>query len=273
MDYIKTKDDFSMFKYDGIQAMRIGNLDFAMDCFDRALAIQDDAETHKYYAQALVTVSDLEGAIEELECVRTLEPENVENLIQLADLYFQTENYGKSEETCNIALQADSSLALPHYILAKVSHARKDFINAVAQATLAITTADEFYDAYELRCRILVEMEQFAEAEKDIDVVLEHTSDNDEALMLKAGICEHLGKMDEAEKCYHNVIDLNPFIPDAYFRLGTLMMTQGRKDEAEKLAKEALEFAPEAIDGINGEFTNWEQKMKETYKSNPFGLG
>lgn len=277
MDYIKTKDDFSMFKYDGIQAMKIGRLDYAMECFERALAIKDDVETHQYFAQALVSANDLEGAIEELECIREAEPENTNILTSIAELSFQIEDYEKMDEACAKALELNPALAMPHYLLAKKAFAKKEYIDAIAQTTLAISaeevpekkTEDVLYDAYILRCKTLLEMGQFAEAEKDIDKVLSQTEEMDETILLKAEICDGLGKNDEAEKAYRQVIELNPFMSDAYLKLGALMMKLGRKKEAEELAKEAMEYAPETMDDINGEYTNWEQKMKEYSAGNP----
>lgn len=273
MDYIKTKDDFNMFKYDGVQAMRIGRLDYAIECFERALAIRDDNETHQFYAQALIASDDLEGAIEELEFIHTSDPENTSNLVALADLYYQTENYDKLEEVCNQALNIQPDAPIPHYFLAKKMFIHKDYINAIAQVTMSITADNEYYEAYILRCKILCDMHQFADAEKDIDIVLRHTDENDETLLMKADICNYLGKDNEAEENYRKVIEFNPFVSDAYLKLGTLMMKLGRKKEAEELAKEAMEYAPQSIEEINGEFTNWEQKMKETYSAiDPFGL-
>lgn len=267
MDYIKTKDDFSMFKYDGIQAMRIGRLDYAMECFERALAIQDDVETHQFYARALISTNNLEGAIEELEAIRSAEPNDTDNLILLADLYFQTDNNEKTDELCNAALEIDSTLSMPHYILGKRYFAVQDYINAVAQSTLAITAQEDYYDAYFLRARILSTMSQYAEADKDIDEVLSHTDENDEVMLLKAMICEGLEKNNETEEYYRKTIEQNPFASDAYLRLGALMMKLGRKKEAEELAKEAMEYAPDAMEGINGEYTNWEEAVKG---NNPF---
>lgn len=267
MDYIKTKDEFSMFKYDGIQAMRIGRLDYAMECFERALAIQDDIETRQFYARALISTNDLEGAIEELENIRTAEPDNTDNLILLADLYFQTEDYEKTEEVCNAALELDASLAAPHCILGQRYFSTQDFINAVAQSTLAITAHEDYYDAYFLRAKVLHTMAQFEEASKDIDVVLAHAEDNDEVTLLKAMISEGQEKNKEAEEYYRKTIELNPFASDAYLHLGALMMKLGRKKEAEELAKEAMEYAPDAMEGINGEYTNWEEVVKG---NNPF---
>lgn len=267
MDYIKTKDDFSMFKYDGIQAMRLGRLDYAMECFERALAIQDDVETHQFYANALISTDDIEGAIEELELIRRAEPENTENLMLLAELCFQTEDYDRTEQFCDEALGIDSTLSAPHHTLARKAFAQGDLINAVAQSTMAITAREDYYDAYLFRATVLHAMGQDCEAEKDIDVVLSHNEESDETTLLKAQIEEGLGKDKEAEEYFRKTIDLNPFSSDAYLRLGALMMRLGRKKEAEELAKEAMEYAPQAMNGINGNYTNWEEAVKG---NNPF---
>lgn len=267
MDYIKTKDDFSMFKYDGIQAMRMGRLDYAMECFERALAINDDVETHQYYANALISADDIEGAVEELEYVRTSQPQDTENLMLLSELCFQIEDYERTQQYCDEALVIDPTLAIPHHTLAKMAFAQNDAINAVAQSTMAISAKDDYYDAYFFRATVLHSMGQYEEAEKDIDVVLANSEENDETSLLKARISQALGKDEEAEKYFRSTIELNPFSSEAYMDLGALMMKLGRKDEAEQLAKEAMEYAPQAMEDINGNFTNWEQAVKG---NNPF---
>ena len=37
---------FDMFKYDGVKAARMGQHDYAVKCYNEALAIHDDLETH-----------------------------------------------------------------------------------------------------------------------------------------------------------------------------------------------------------------------------------
>ena len=55
------KNQFDVFKYDGIQAQRIGKMDYALECYKRALAIQDDTETRVIYASALMSMDNLEA--------------------------------------------------------------------------------------------------------------------------------------------------------------------------------------------------------------------
>lgn len=269
----RQKNDFDMFKYDGIQAARMGRLDYAMECFERALAIHDDSETRRYYANALLRDNDIEGAIEEFENLRNLEPDDASVVLSLADLYFQIEDYDKMEEACNATIEKDASLAMPHYLLAKKYNAQGDMINAVAQATQAIANKDDFDDAYLLRAQILFQMQQFADAEKDIDVILEANAESDDVMMMKAECCEALGKTDEAKEFYNKVIEFSPFTTKAYLNLGNILYKEGKNEEAAHIVEEGLKLAPDEMKNINGEYTNWEEKMKDAYNAlNPMGL-
>ena len=268
------KNQFDVFKYDGIQAQRIGKLEYALECYRRALELEDDLETRIIYANALVSANELEDAIEQLEKARETVPENKEVLLNLAELYFQTEQYEQMEAVCNDALKLDESESATHYLLAKMYKAKGDMINAVAQCTLAISKHNEpFAEAYYLRAQLLMEMQQYTEAEADVDVILQLDEENDEYLMLKGECCEALQKPEEAKACYLKVKELNPYITKAYIRLGAILMAQGQKEDAAKIVEEGLQLAPEELKNVNGEYSNVEQEMHDAYKAmDPLGF-
>ncbi len=267
----KKENDFDVFKYDGVKAMQIGKVDYAIACFDRALQIKDDVETHRFYANALLQKNDIEHAISQLEAVRTAEPENTETILALAELYYQTEAYDKLNEACQKAMEINPSLAAPHFILAKMQNVQKDHINAIAQLTQAIALKEDFADAYLLRAQVLFSMQQYSEAEKDIDIVISQNDSNDETLEMKAECCQALGKNEEAKTYYNKVIELNPYFTKAYLQLGQLLKEEGNTEEAAKIVEEGLKLQPDALKDVNGNYTNMETKMQETYDSiNPF---
>ena len=268
------KNQFDVFKYDGIQAQRIGKLEYALECYRRALELEDDLETRIIYANALVSANELEDAIEQLEKAREMVPDNKEVLLNLAELYFQSEQYEQMEAVCNDALKLDESESATHYLLAKMYKAKGDMINAVAQCTLAISKQDEpFAEAYYLRAQLLMEMQQYTEAEADVDAILQLDEENDEYLMLKGECCEALQKPEEAKACYLKVKELNPYITKAYIRLGAILMAQGQKEEAAKIVEEGLQLAPEELKNVNGEYSNVEQEMRDAYKAmDPLGF-
>ena len=269
------QNQFDVFKYDGIQAQRIGKIDYALECFRRALDLQDDTETRVIYANALIAKDDLEAGAAQLEKVREKDPENIDVLLTLADLYFQLEQYEQMETLCNAALQVDDKVAATHYLLAKMYKAKGDMINAVAQCTLAITKQQDapYADAYYLRAQLLMEMQQYTDAQADVDVILQLDEENDEYLMLKGECCEALQKSEEAKECYLKVKELNPYITKAYIRLGAILMAEGKKEEAAKIVEEGLQLAPDELKNVNGEYTNVEQEMRDAYKTmDPLGF-
>jgi len=269
------KNQFDVFKYDGIQAMRIGRVDYAAECFRRALDLQDDVETRVHYANLLMSHNNPEEAIVQLLHVLEQQPGNLQLMVTLAELYFQTENYELMKTVCDTLIEAAPSLPTPYYLLAKMYKAQDDPIQAVAQATLAISHQEDepFVEAYYLRAQVLYAMQQYAEAEADVDVILQPSDPTDDYLLLKAECCEAQNRLPEAKDYYQRVIDTNPFVAQAYLRLGSILMAEGHKDEAAEMLKEGLQLAPDAQKAINGEFTNLEEKMRDTYRSiDPFGL-
>ena len=271
------KAQFDVFKYDGIQALRIGQVDYAIACFEHALDIQDDTETQQYYADALLHKGNIEGATEALESLREMQPEDAQTVLSLAELYYQQEQYDKMGEACTKALSIDDTLATPYFIQAKYNKACGDLINAVANATIAINRHDDFKDAYMLRALVLTDMQQYAEAEKDVDYLLSQSAaeeeEDDELLLLKADISKALGKADEAKDFYRKVININPYTTKAYMQLGDILRNEGNTKEAAEMVEEGLKYAPEELQNITGEYTNFEDKMREAFNTlNPFQL-
>ena len=267
------KSQFDIFKYDGIQALRMGQTDYAIACFEHALDIKDDIETQQFYASTLMRKGDLEGATEAFVELNRIEGEgNVETMLTLADLYFQQEDYEKMGGMCDAVMAADDSLATPYYYKACMQNAQNDLFNAVASATIAITKREDFNNAYLLRAKILCRMQQFAEAEKDIDHLIGLGLDeDDEIMMMKAEICDVLGKKEDAKTFYRKVIELNPYTTKAYMQLGNILHEEGNSKEAAALVEEGLKLAPEEMQNITGEYTNFEKKMLDAYDAiNPF---
>lgn len=276
----KKQNQFDVFKYDGIQALNIHQTDYAIACFEHALEIQEDNETRQYYVKALLSNDNTDEAIAQLEILAKNQPEEPLNLLTLAELYLQQEKYDKVDEACDKCIQIDDTLAMPHYIKAKKYNITKDLINAVAQSTIAITKKPDMLEAYKLRAEILVAMQQYAEAEADIDYILtsmqtDNIEDIDyEILLLKADICHALTKDEEAKTYYNKVISFNPYATKAYLKLGEILMKEGKNKEAASIVEEGLKYAPEEVQGITGNFTNFEDKMREAYNAiNPYQLG
>ena len=306
----KSEKNFDILKYDGIKALSSCscNIDYAIACFTHALDIREDVETREYLAKALLAKGDETGALEIYKKLQELQPEEPLHHIRMAQVAFQMEDYQAMETACNNALVINKDLALPHYLLAMKAKAKHDVFTAIAESTKAISAKSDFYDAYMLRAQILYAMQQYAEAEKDIDIILSNTEPTEETVLLKGQICASLGKNEDAITRFRDIIEFNPFVISAYTELATLLIRIGNNNEAEQIITEALEhnpesaelykisgaikyakgetigatedikksleIAPEEAEKYTGEFTNFKKKMLDAYNNiNPYNVG
>ncbi len=246
----KDKNNFDTLKYDGIRALSTCGctIDFAIACLSKALEIKEDAETRSYLAQALTTKGDNEAAMEQYARLKELQPEEPLYPIMIARLAYQEEDYATMEQACNDALGIDATLASPHLLLAMKAKAQNDLLQAIVQTTQAITAKEDYYEAYMLRARTLCAMQQYAEAEKDIDIVLQNTDLSEETSHLKAEICVALDKQDEAEEYFNTTIQLDPFQVKAYISLSALYLRQGKTAEAKQVIEDAMEQNPDTAE-------------------------
>jgi len=60
----------------------------------------------------------------------------------------------------------------------------------------------------------------------------------------KGATLDHLGKPDEALKCYDKAIEINPNYAKAWFNKGIALSKLGRPDEALKCYDKAIEINP-----------------------------
>ena len=69
---------FDVLKYDGVRALRSGELSYAIQCFEHALELQEDLETRDYLSQAYIQSDNLPQACEQLQKLADAQPENVQ---------------------------------------------------------------------------------------------------------------------------------------------------------------------------------------------------
>ena len=65
--------NFDIFKYDGMRAQRMGRADYAIKCFQEALALQEDFETMGYLVQVYIQTNQLAEARRLLERMAQIE--------------------------------------------------------------------------------------------------------------------------------------------------------------------------------------------------------
>ena len=295
----RKEKDFDILKYDGIRAMRIGKLTYAIKCFEEATAIREDLETMQHQANAYIRVNRMDDARRLMERATDLASEQPTVFLSLASLCYMQEDYQAMDEACRKALSLDGEDANIYFLSAKAAIGLNNGIQAIAMLTKAIVLNDAFTEAYQLRAEVLWNMRQAKDASEDIEKLLSMNLEDENALLLKAEILATTGDEEQAVKLMEEVISLNPFCEKAYLLKGSYLLAKKEYEQAIavydealeinpnfatayhergriKLAKgdkqgsmedmkRAIELAPEQGTAINGEYNNFEQQ-----KNTPF---
>lgn len=299
--------DFDVLKYDGLRALKIGESEYAIRCFNKALAIKKDEETMNFLAQAQLQNHDTESAYNTLSQITESASDPSNAYIGMAKICDIQQNFQRMDEVCTKGLQACPQQAELLYWNGKAKHALHDDFQAIAQLTRAIQQDENLLQAYILRAEILCLMNSLNDAEADIDFVLQHSNENEEAMMIKADINMKKGQLTEAIEYYEKVKSLNPLLPEAYIGLSTAYAANHQLDLSLNCMNEAIEFMPEsaecykergriklllndkagamddvkkalecnpdAAQALDGKYSNVEQEMNDMYKSrNPYGF-
>lgn len=296
---------FDILKFDGVKAQRMGQVPYAVKCFTEALGLKEDFNTRLYLSNAYAAVQEYTLALEQLEKMAELEPENIETYLLIAKVADNLGNWQAMNDACQKAFLIDENQTDIFYYFGKACYGLEDEISAIAMLTKAISLDENNKAAYLLRHEVLCNMQQFCEAEKDIDKLLSLEPEDETYLIKKAQTCVCLGKMEEAIKHYEQIIAINPFnepailevgnlyvqtemydkamalyneaidnkpdFAEAYKERGNVKNLTGDKEGAMEDLKKSLELAPMEAKQINGNYTNLEEEINARYKANnPF---
>ena len=292
----KTEEEknFEILKYDGIRAMRIGKLTYALKCFEEATAIQEDLETMQHQANTYIRVNRMDDARQLMNRMTEIASDQPLVFQSLASLCYMQEDYKGMDEACRKALALNDQDPATYFLSAKAAVGLSNGIQAIAMLTKAIMLNEEFVEAYQMRAEILWTMRQAKDANEDIEKLLSMNPEDENALLLKGEILAVSGKEEKALELIDQVLALNPFSEKAYILKGSYFLAKqafdkalGVYDEAleinpnfaqayhergrVKLAKgdkqgsmedmkRAIELSPENGANINGEYNNYEQQ-------------
>ena len=267
--------NFDLLKYDGVKAMRIGQFEYAVKCFEKALQINDDPEVHDYLSRAFILMGRMDEALAELKLLAMSEPDNIRLKMEAASVAFMNEDYAEMKALCDQALAVDADSAIAHFYYAKAELGEGNSVQAIAHLTQAIVLDGKLIDPHLLRGETLLKMGDVAGAAGDVEWLVQHQVDSEEALLLRAQLEAASGHADEAIRLFGTLIDMNPFHVEAYRERGRLRMEKGDKTGAAEDMKKVMELDPKELADVSGEYSaeGIEQKTRQAYSNlNPFGI-
>ena len=236
--------NFDILKYDGIRAMRIGKLTYALKCFEEATALREDLETMNHQANTYIRVNRMDDARALLVRMTEIAPEQPLVFQSLASLCYMQEDYKAMNDACQKALALNDQAPGTYFLSAKAAVGMSNGFQAIAMLTKAIMLNEEFVEAYQLRAEVLWQMRQAKDASDDIEKLLSLNPDDENALLLKAEIMAVCGDEEGAVKLMNEVLALNPFCEKAYLLKGSYLLAKKDADGAIAVYNEALEINP-----------------------------
>lgn len=238
--------NFDILKYDGIRARNIGQLPYAIRCFEEAIALNgSDVETVLCLAKSYLQLQRLTDARTLLEQFVERETGQPQIWLTLAHLCFLQEDYTGMGKAAGQAIALDERNPLAHYLAGKAAYGEQNFLQAIVLLTQALSYDETLADAYLLRAEVLWHMGQAKDALEDVEKVLSAAEPSEEALLLKSEILATTGDTDAAATCLDAVLEMNPFNEKAYRLKGNLLLLTRQTEDALRLYDEAIDLMPE----------------------------
>lgn len=205
---------FDLMKYDGVKAMKMGQWDYAVRCFEEALKMQDDLEVHDYLSRAFVRMDRLDEAVAQLDLLIRAEPGNEALCLQKAHVCFMKEDYESMAAAAEQAIAINAESAPAYYLYAQGTLKQGDLINGIARLTKAIALDDNYADARLLRAQTLLQMGDVNGAGEDSQWLSEHVGDQEDVLLLASQVARAKGDDAKAVELLKRALEVNPFLLD-----------------------------------------------------------
>lgn len=243
-DSKKTGSDALALKFDGLKALRMGNLRFALLALEQALAISPEFETRFYYAQALQGSGQSEEALEQYDRLVEEIPKHLSARMQRASLRLEQDLCQEALEDLEAALlltDVAEELALIYRLRAQVFLGLKRYEDAVKDADKAEASHGGDAKVLLVKSRALILLDREDEALVLIQTSKEQFPEEERFLLHEAQVEEKRGNKEAAEKLFHHALELDPFNEEAVAGLVRLFQATGKTEEAAKLLSDFIE--------------------------------
>jgi tetratricopeptide (TPR) repeat protein len=246
------RKNFDMFKYDGLRAMRTGQVKYAVKCYTAALKIKEDKEVMQFLITAHSALHESDEALIVANRLVELYPEDVDARVARAGLFYQMEKENEAIEDCLNVIATDESHHVAWFLMGRAKKKLGNLSGATDDLTRAIATKADFADAYLLRGEALLEANQVDEALLDAEKLMELAPEEEAVYLLKGRIYEQRNDFAAAADNYSMVVELNPFNEEASLLKGALLIREGKFEEAIAFFDEIVELNPASIQAYRG---------------------
>lgn len=187
-----------------------------------------------------------------LEKILKEDPDNVQALHNMGCIYYQGNMEGKgfqrARQYFNRALKVDPNDSYSWRMKGEMALIDGNVDECIKLCTRAIACPKPDYFAYRTRAAALGNQKRFAEAQRDIDMVMQHshkgTKTYSKALASKAALLENSGRFADAVPVYKELL-AEQYMDDVVYKLSTCLTKAGKPAEAVEQLSKLIKINPE----------------------------
>ena len=238
-------DESLLHNISGVCRQETGELEMAVQSFERALEINPDfADAHYNLGLTLQKLNQLDAAIKSYKETLSIEPNYIKVHNNLGAIYLelgQIDNAIKSYENVLI-IQPDNAEA--HHNLGNALNELGKLDDAIKSYEQALSIQPSYFEVHNNLGSIYYELGQRDQAINSYKQALSINPDSADALNNMGIVYQTLDQFNEAASFYKKAISINPEHPEALNNLGNILKEFGQFDEAIDFYKKALTVNP-----------------------------
>ena len=247
------KSDFADAHYNlGLTFQELNQLDAAVKSYKDTLLIQVNyAQAHNNLGIIYKELGQIDDAIKSYEQVIIIQPDNAEAHHNLGNALNELGKLDEAIKSYEQALSLQPNYYEIHNNLGTILHEIGQTDRALNSYKEALSINPHFADAHNNIGIILQELGQFDEAAESYKKAIVINPEQAKAHNNLGNIFKECGQLYKAINFYEQALSINPNFDDAHYNLGISLYKLGQTDEALNSFKQALVTNPNYADAHN----------------------
>jgi tetratricopeptide (TPR) repeat protein len=204
----------------------------------------EDYRVHHLRGRLSASLESFDDAVAAYEKAIEINPAHLPSYLELASLYFESEQISKA-----MALLEEAKSRLPptanlHAAFGQGYIERGDLEGALEELESALDVDPQHVQAHFLQGVARYKMGDYERAKEMLDWVERHAPKHPGLVLQQGLLFEALGNLEKAEEYYSQALEEQPDDPEIQIRTASILVSAGKYDEARDILERVLERSP-----------------------------
>ncbi len=232
----------------GLEAIHLERWEYAEELFAAALALHPaDDRANWGMAETLWHRGEPAEAIQYMQNAVRLSDGHPERIVRLGRMQFDHGNLEAAEELRTASLRSGRHLPQTWALHGDCLQQRGETDSALAAYHRALALQPDFPEVQLSVAELYRQQGRHDRLLATLDRLQDHTNEcflPERVMMLRGIALRHLGRHDDASRCFRKIIELTPNDPIAFLQLATVAIEINDLESAEQAISQALQLDP-----------------------------